>query len=61
MEFNSYKFNSYKVKAYRMRNGSREDGYFSDVVKKESVSMKHLKCNLYIRQAFEEAYYSAKG
>ena len=25
--------NSYKVKAYRMRNGSREDGYFSDVVK----------------------------
>jgi len=44
-----------------MRNGSREDGYFSDVVKKESVSMKHLKCNLYIRQAFEEAYYSAKG
>ena len=25
--------NSYKVKAYRMKNGSREDGYFSDVVK----------------------------
>ena len=25
--------NLYKVKAYRMKNGSREDGYFSDVVK----------------------------
>ena len=29
-------FNSYKVKAYRMRNGSREDGYFSDVVKRKA-------------------------